>query len=509
MGGGLMQLVAYGAQDIYLTGNPQITFFKVVYRRHTNFSMETIQQTLDGTTTLNATSNTNASCTISRNGDLVGRVYVVTRTNGVTDGSKLVNEVELEIGGQRVDKQTEEWMNVWNELSTDETKALPLKAMSGCVGSSSTTGVENLVQVPLQFWFCRNPGLALPLIALQYHEVKLKFKWGTGNDVGANAECEVFCEYIYLDTDERRRFAQISHEYLIEQVQHQVEGTASTSYTLNLNHPVKELVWTDASSVSTEKANLKLNGHDRFSEQHREYFQLRQPFDHHSAVPRQNLPAAAQTSLLDRQTQFGLITEENANNVVAQLSEETVAGDAANSFVFVAATNTISLREGGTPAGTNVSIGDQIAIVCTVDASTAGTIGTGGRTYFATATSNSTIAGNYQSFTVTVPTTADATPLTITANTTTGGGASGRFFVFKVSNGNSAQARTSKMTNRVNVYSFALKPEEHQPSGTCNFSRIDNALLKFSGAVTVANIYAVNYNVLRIMSGMGGLAYSN
>ena len=87
-----MQLVAYGAQDIYLTGNPQITFFKVVYRRHTNFSMETIQQTLDGTTTLNATSNTNASCTISRNGDLVGRVYVVTRSNGVTDGSKLVNE---------------------------------------------------------------------------------------------------------------------------------------------------------------------------------------------------------------------------------------------------------------------------------------------------------------------------------------------------------------------------------------------------------------------------------
>ena len=507
MGGGLMQLVAYGAQDIYLTGNPQITFFKVVYRRHTNFSMETIQQTLDGTTTLNATSNANASCTISRNGDLVGRVYVVTRSDGVTDGSKLVNEVELEIGGQRIDKQTEEWMNVWNELSTDETKALPLKAMSGCVGSSSTTGVQNLVQVPLQFWFCRNPGLALPLIALQYHEVKLKFKWGTGNDVGTPAECEVFCEYIYLDTDERRRFAQISHEYLIEQVQHQVEGSENTSYTLNLNHPVKELVWTDEDTIGTRKANLKLNGHDRFSEQHREYFQLRQPFDHHTAVPKQNLPASAQLTTLDRQTQFTFITEETNNNVTAALGEQILGDDLQNAFVFVAATNTISLREGGTPAGTNVSIGDQIAIVCTGNASTPATIGTAGRTYFATATSASTIDGNYQNFTVTVPTTADATPLQITADTTTAGG--GTFFVFKVSNGNSAQARTSKMTRRVNVYSFALKPEEHQPSGTCNFSRIDNALLKFDGNVTVSNIYAVNYNVLRIMSGMGGLAYSN
>ena len=501
-----MQLVAYGAQDIYLTGNPQITFFKVVYRRHTNFSMETIQQTLDGTTTL-TTSNANASCTISRNGDLVGRVYVVTRTAGVTDGSKLVNEVELEIGGQRIDKQTSEWMNVWNELSTDETKAGPLKAMSGCVGSSGTTGVQNLVQVPLQFWFCRNPGLALPLIALQYHEVKLKFKWGTQNDVGSvAAECEVFCEYIYLDTDERRRFAQISHEYLIEQVQHQVEGTESTSYTLNLNHPVKELVWTDASSVTTQKANLKLNGHDRFAEQHREYFQLRQPFDHHTAIPGQNLPlAGAQATRTIFSSEVTVPADNTDPAFVVTQPADTVILDVG---LVVTDSFTTGAGDTGFDVGT-AAAGAQICHGANAVNNNAGAVVLG-----AVASTGSAGVTNDGATTLGF---VDAAPLytstsrtihgTIaTAAAVTVAGAAKMFITVASSN---PLARTSNMTNRVNVYSFALKPEEHQPSGTCNFSRIDNALLKFSGAVTVANIYAVNYNVLRIMSGMGGLAYSN
>ena len=501
-----MQLVAYGAQDIYLTGNPQITFFKVVYRRHTNFSMETIEQTLDGTTTLTG-SNTNASCTISRNGDLVGRVYVVTRTGGVGDGSKLVNEVELEIGGQRIDKQTCEWMNVWNELSTDEAKAGPLKAMSGCVGSSGTTGVENMVQVPLQFWFCRNPGLALPLIALQYHEVKLKFKWGTNTEVGTDAECQVFCEYIYLDTDERRRFAQISHEYLIEQVQHQVEGTSSTSYTLNLNHPVKELIWTDASSITTQKTNLKLNGHDRFSEQHREYFQLRQPFDHHTSVPQQNVPALTNVDSNSVFTVFG-----DANYVPQ--AEGDPCGNATDILYEEGAANSLIIN---CTAEQTVAVGDVFAIKIVRQNATADFVATGtdaavGDTYFCVATAAVTCtAGNAATITIdAAPRTLakDGVVSTLTDMVDSATGQDVSTLAVSVSRVTS-QSRTSKMTNRVNVYSFALKPEEHQPSGTCNFSRIDNALLKFSGSVTVANIYAVNYNVLRIMSGMGGLAYSN
>ena len=210
-----MQLVAYGAQDIYLTGNPQITFFKVVYRRHTNFSMEAIEQTWNGESTAQ---NGRCTATISRNGDLVHKVYVTSESadDDVTDGTKLISEVELEIGGQRIDRHYSEWMNVWNELSTPESKAIGLKSMQGAIGTSGSAGTATgvgTVQVPLQFWFCRNPGLALPLIALQYHEVKLKFTWGANPDCGGGIEeAKVVCDYIYLHTDERRRFAQVSHE---------------------------------------------------------------------------------------------------------------------------------------------------------------------------------------------------------------------------------------------------------------------------------------------------------
>ena len=201
-------------------------------------------------------------------------------------------------------------MQVWTELTTPESKAAGTKYMTGGFSntllSAEDTGSggtgQNIVQVPLHFWFCRNPGLALPLIALQYHEVKLKFTWaaadasaGTGpgrDDTGdVVPTCEVWCDYIYLDTDERRRFAQVSHEYLIEQLQLQTESSATpSSIKLNFNHPVKELIWTNTETkIGSQKAKLVLNGHDRFAEQNREYFQIRQPLDYHTSVPGFNI----------------------------------------------------------------------------------------------------------------------------------------------------------------------------------------------------------------------------
>jgi hypothetical protein len=459
MGGGLMQLVAYGAQDVYLTSNPQITFFKVVYRRHTNFSMESIEQTLNG----NANFGSKVSCTISRNGDLIHRVYLQVTLPKVelqeSDGSgtefrwlnwvghRLVKSIELEIGGQKIDKQYGDWLHIWNELTQPAGKQAGYAQMVGNVpeltnllthsgvgcdddcaagepNASSETrkcAPQYTLYIPLQFWFCRNPGLALPLIALQYHEVRLQLDfeelrnlcWDSSStnvvrtrvgNAGLVA-ASFWVDYIYLDTEERRRMAQLTHEYLIEQLQFTGDESITSSSNkirLNFNHPVKELVWVvqrdsfvscdetivDAwkgqqpfnysdwwdravldsgySSTLTEgqagnnpvvTALVKLNGHDRFDEREGRYFNLVQPYQHHTNVP---------------------------------------------------------------------AVG-------------------------------------------------------------------------------------------VNVYSFGLKPEEHQPSGTCNFSRIDNATLHLTisnNAVNADNsskvrVYAVNYNVLRIMSGMGGLAYSN
>ena len=391
-----MQLVAYGAQDIYLTGNPQITFFKVVYRRHTNFSMEAIEQTWNGSDTTNG----RCTATISRNGDLVHRMYLEidgTLAGGTivgNIGSNGITDVELEIGGQKIDKQSGLWMETWAELTEpnpsgrtsagdaaqDGTLFQNMSGMGGSGANGTSTDVLKLF-VPLQFWFCRNPGLALPLIALQYHEVKVILNHvyldTTRFNSSATFTNKLFCDYIYLDTDERRRFAQVSHEYLIEQVQEQsLLTTAGASTDLNFNHPVKELIWCDGagfsadgrldaavSSTSGATYQLKLNGHDRFAARDYRYFTRTQVWQHHS--------------------------------------------------------------------------------------------GAGG--------------------------------LKSTAST------------------------TGDFADSIAVYSFALKPEEHQPSGTCNFSRIDNAQLVInSGSTPVANtIFAVNYNVLRIMSGMGGLAYSN
>ena len=507
MGGGLMQLVAYGAQDIYLTGHPQITFFKVVYRRHTNFSMETIEQTINGTPAVSG----NSTVTISRNGDLVHKVYVTSDANNITDGSTgLVDEVELEIGGQRIDRHYSEWMNTWNELSTDESKAIGLKSMQGSIGTSDGTTGVGLVQVPLQFWFCRNPGLALPLIALQYHEVKIKVKWGSNG----SSSCKVNCDYIYLDTDERRRFAQVSHEYLIEQLQRQ-SGDGSTSVKLNFNHPVKELIWASAANYGTAK--LVLNGHDRFAPQQEEYFQLRQPFDYHSAVPKQNLPSSAQISLLDRQTTFAaptsigtLVVEGAAADVAASGSDLHLADGVLN----------ISGTDGNVTVN-DFTLGTQLALTIitkgdagdiTGDAGGASAIGD---LYFANVTV-AAVESTTDVLTMTISTPTSLTGKSFTGAQDAGAGADNTSIsVLLVTNGNSAQARTSKMTKKVNVYSFALKPEEHQPSGTCNFSRIDNAKLETTASgssdklASSDYIYAVNYNVLRIMSGMGGLAYSN
>jgi len=372
-----MQLVAYGAQDIYLTGNPQITFFKVVYRRHTNFAMEAIEQTWNGSGGVGG----RQTATISRNGDLVNRMYIeATKGNSAAaenPGSTMITDVELEIGGQKIDKHTGHWMEVWAELTepnpsgvTGTTGVLTgtlFQNMSGMGGSTGAATLSKLF-IPLQFWFCRNPGLALPLIALQYHEVKVTINWSAIASL-APASSALFCDYIYLDTDERRRFAQVSHEYLIEQVQEETLA-ASQKNDLNFNHPVKELVWTGAASTTTgaiaaaadTNYTLKLNGHDRFAKRDVKYFSRVQVWQHHSGA-------------------------------------------------------------GGLDS-TSVSAG-------------------------------------------------------------------GAF------------------NDSICVYSFALKPEEHQPSGTCNFSRIDNAQLVSDGNATAGSIFAVNYNVLRIMSGMGGLAYSN
>jgi hypothetical protein len=424
MAGGLMQIVAYGAQDVYLTGNPQITFFKVVYRRHTNFAVEPIEQTFNG----QADFGRRVTTTIARNGDLIHRCYLqatlpaLDATAGCMRwvdhvGHHLIKQVEVEIGGQRIDRQYGDWLQIWYDLTLEPGHRHALgHGYDDMIGHGDadietslqcdkTEHPEYTVYVPLQFWFCRNAGLALPLIALQYHEVKINLDFRTYDELiitdaqfgafvkaPALVAASLWVDYIYLDTEERRRFAQVSHEYLIEQLQFTGEeavtaNTTSYKAKLSFNHPIKELIWvaqdeahiddkqwsnyTDVNAPDTDNcfdpstatvralnpvttAKLQLNGQDRFTTRAGRYFNLVQPYQHHTNIPE---------------------------------------------------------------------------------------------------------------------------------------------------------------SPGINVYSFALKPEEHQPSGSANFSRIDNATLNLSLIASnngyKVRVYGINYNVLRIMSGMGGTAYSN
>jgi len=485
-----MQLVAYGAQDIYLTGNPQITFFKVVYRRHTNFSMETIQQSINGASKL-SNGITNGDVTISRNGDLVSKVYVTSSTDGITDGSSLISKVDCEIGGQLIDRHYKEWNQIWEELTTPASKQAGLRCMQNSYTTThSETGPNSwhigMVQIPLFFWFCRNPGLALPLIALQYHEVKLKFTWGVTDHTGGVPEVEVWCDYIYLDTDERRRFAQVSHEYLIEQLQKDSFAGTKTTENLNFNHPVKELIWTSADVNVYKDAKLVLNGHDRFAKQKEEYFQLRQPYDYHTNIPGANI---AYTNSPPQLPEGKIDTGVRNHNLTVSASKAKIHA------VTAGPSNTITFHK-DTP---NIPIpGDILDIGMTNSSASTNKVSVLVETREDATNSVITVTPDIEAPGAQHP---DGPPENYTTDNKL------RIYIMARKKG---KPDVSNLTSKINVYSFALKPEEHQPSGTCNFSRIDSAQLIFDTANGVAfNVYAVNYNVLRIMSGMGGLAYSN
>ena len=517
MGGGLMQLVAYGAQDIYLSGNPQITFFKVVYRRHTNFAVESIEQTHSGT----AAAGSKISVTVSRNGDLLSQVWLVTtgassETITPEQAFRQIDNVEVEIGGQVIDKQYGHWMQIWTDLTNPSDKT---SLLDTCVGD--TDGGKGSY-VPLQFWFCRNPGLALPLIALQYHEVKLNITFAS--TTARLTKCAVWCDYVFLDTDERRRFAQVSHEYLIEQVQYSnalsIKGT-TTQKELRFNHPVKELVWTvrkgaevdvsTATTVPTENltstdievntALLQLNGHDRFKRREGKYFTAVQRYHHHSgSSDSMHRPAIVASGIEVINADLsaasgGKVSVINANIPVFQ--NPTLVEVVFPQYSSGTTDSLVKTFDGKDHDATNgLSSTTAVAIDKYYIAHQLGE--TSFYLYDATDGTIDTVTGEISLKT-------SATALEITTDDAADVVAAGSIKV--------TPATIAPDNSIPHVYSFALKPEEHQPSGTCNFSRIDNAVLNMTHdpltAPSTLKVYAVNYNVLRIMSGMGGLAYSN
>jgi hypothetical protein len=568
MGGGLMQLVAYGAQDVYLTGNPQITFFKVVYRRHTNFAMESIEQTFNGTGDFGR----KVQCPVVRNGDLITKMYLrVAVTQGdssqltvaqgqnsrwawvTTLGHALIDNVELEIGGTRIDKHWGEWLTIWNELSRKFGQDRGFAKMVGDVPEMTELSVNHpayTLWIPLKFFFCRFDGLALPLIALQYHEVRINFEFrpvanliiaeaGTSNNTVslaknlglAMADCSLYVDYIYLDSEERKRFAQASHEYLIEALQFPGEESVTgenSRFRLNLNHPCKYLIWVNKLGRYTQSyAFLSYNPSDimqtrldatkRFALKFAKYSGSSLECDSYGQLQAATLTGSAQLAAVFAQIRAVAVSVDASNSAIADKDNITILGqllpaDFISYPVSLLQDNTKSFTvtfDNGTSL-TGVKLGVSS---CPADSDGSAT--------------RDVIVNQWDNFGLQL----DGTENSVTSVLLQLNGQDrfsareGQYFNYV----QPYQHFSNTPSDGVNVYSFALNPEEHQPSGTCNFSRIDNATLninfgrlnnKTGKAETsfqanylqnnsVFSVYAVNYNVLRVMSGMAGLAYSN
>lgn len=430
MGGGIIQLRTSGKQTKHIVGNPQTTHFKAVYFRHTNFAIESIPCIFNNS--ISNTSETDVSVIIHRTGDLVSNAHVEftlkLTTNSLAGGTYVnftnstgyaaIKEVSIEINSQVIDRHYSEWFDIWNELTDSNynehqlvnkhnAKYTYLKSNNG------TTRVK--CYVPLKFWFCRNPGLALPLIALQNAQVIMKFKFrnpytliNTDHTSGGIIPSyekipELYVDYIFLDTKEKRDFASKKHQYLIEQLQFNGKQTFSTSHDLNFDNPVKELIWV----CQNKNVNTEYSIRDGVNGNADAYLNV--------------------TSSITKNNDY--------------FNYQTESGSSQNEYLNASLTNE-PFNEAELIFEGNSRFNKRKA------------------TYFRTIqplNHHSKVPGKY-----------------------------------------------------IYCYSFSLKPEEHQPSGVCNFSKLKSAKITFSSPATNTDIliFAHSYNLLRIMEGKAGIAYA-
>lgn len=346
MGGGLVQLIANKTDDTkFLIGNPDITFFKIVYRRHTNFAVESIEQKFLSDPIIGS----KLIAIISKEADLCNAMYLEISLPHVLSGNKyiygvgnaLIKEVSIDIGGTIIDTHYNDWLNIWGELTVSNGKREGYDRLVGnnpnntfglASSLTSNSPYTNRLYIPLQFWFNRNPGLALPLLSLQNTQIKLNIQLasyaeithsGTIVDTYNEFSCRLFIDYIYLDNDEKQRFTQLTHEYLIEQVQYNndfiissVDQGKNIKIDLQFERPVKEVIWVNHLTVPTNNelfdysngsnsevtfvGKIFVNGQDRFIERNNGYFRLVQNNMCHTNIPRTKLYNISQNGNIDK-----------------------------------------------------------------------------------------------------------------------------------------------------------------------------------------------------------------
>jgi hypothetical protein len=538
MTGGLMQLVAYGAQDVYLTGNPQITFFKMVYRRHTNFSIETIENSMNGTIGFGNRLNV----TFNRNGDLINRMYLKITVNAVDPnghkfawvrrlGHAIINEVRVVVGGTVMDRHYGTWLDIWYELARAGDHERGYAHMIGDIHSltnyDDTIKQEYTMYIPLQFWFNRYVGLAIPMIAFQYHNVVIEAIISPLENLIVR-DCNfdittvtlknvsILTDYVYLDSEERRRFAITGHEYLIEQLQ--FSGVEPVQfdvqrYKLDFNHPVKELFWAmkhgnytnsksfvhytnnDVWNPVDAACNIVINsisiGSDPSPQVGGAWFQVQTQIN--ATVGTFNIKNLSAQSVWINPT--SLTIGENYGITSKIAADVTINVD--NTIDCQNVETTLSVRDISFPidfmVDTRVNTCDPMINMfhnygILIDGSV-------NPVYFALLQLNGHDRFDRRE---------------------------GAFFNYLQPD----QHHSNNPRDGINIYSFSLYPEQHQPSGTANLSRIDSTDLQiwfmdqskitsdepdlnFLSDENELFIFALNYNIMRVLAGLAGLAYTS
>ena len=485
MGGGLMELVAKGAQDIYLTGNPNVTYFKSIFKRHTNFSIESIQQSFTGDLTFGKRIN----CTIKRTGDLLAGISleidlpaisgkrtgtIMKWTNSI--GHSIINTVEIEIGGQIIDRQYGEWMEIWSELTISGGHLNGFNTMIGKSVNEQAVDANKKVKliIPLQFWFCRNIGLAIPLVALQYHEVKLYL------DLKPFEQCwkkEVKRYYVETNSSNQNKVDIVSGEgeFPYETVFKTEDVFANQKFYWEIDGK-EEIVSTSLGGSVTEATQITLSSNTIAGRKGYAYLQTDEPdkeyviediriFCEYIFLDTNERKYFAQTQhiYLIEQLQFNgnssyLLSQESSkvqlefNHPCKELfwvSQMDLSKTFNHNFNF--------------SDKIDISYGDNPIVDCLLHIN--------GQERFSVRNAN--------------------------------------HFRYEIP----YRRHTRIPENFIYVYSFSLKPEQLQPSGTCNFSRLDSSELIFNFKskllASKVRVYALSYNILNVKNGMGGVAYSN
>lgn len=565
MAGGILQLFAYGAEDIYFTSNPQITFFKIVYRRHTNFSIQTFERTfLD-----NPDFDKLITTKIYRLGDLITNMvlkFTIKETTPNTGakfawvrrlGHALIKNIRIEIGGQVIDEHCGEWLDIWYELARVGDHERGYLRMVGDVPELTAYNGKTKPQydlfIPLKFWFNKFVGLALPIIAIQYHEIFVTLRTAKKEELIVRSEnwCRLpdleildmglLVDFVYLDMVEREKFATSGHEYLIEQVQHTGEENAEIArkrFQLFFNHPIKELIWAMRNgNYRSNKRFLTYSNTDDWADALR--------FAGRSLLEDSTVLLEGPIFEVD---QYGeLITDQYGNRSILAPGDTPPPGDyeeflpdsegtTENGKITVKNSSltkslwvsTLSLKIG------EYSLTDKISALIEVSAQDVVTF--------------SNIESTLTERDISIPieylqdTRASSNDIIINQFSNYGILITGRYnpieFAklehndqerFKKRNGKFFGVLQPEMHHNntpidgVNVYSFALRPEDHQPTGTSNFSRVekiiftvwynDSTQIDDLPSIRLINkdnrffVFGLNYNVLRVISGLAGLAY--